>query len=63
VRADSKLYLCAGEETYDAVQQVLEKMDITGSLKKTVDVPLSVGSHVVIWNTMHVLGIWSDFTV
>jgi hypothetical protein len=44
VRVDSKLYLCAGEETYDALQQVLEEMVVTGSLKKTVDVPLSSSS-------------------
>jgi hypothetical protein len=41
VSANSKLYLCSGEETYDALQQVLEEMVATGSLKKSVDVPLS----------------------
>jgi hypothetical protein len=44
VNADSKLYLCSGEESYDALQQVLEEMVATGSLKKSVDVSLSSSS-------------------
>jgi hypothetical protein len=55
VRANSKLYLNSGEETYDALQQVLEKMVARGSLKKYVDVPLSSSSEAteqleVVWH-------------
>jgi molybdopterin-binding protein len=37
------LALCAGEETYAALQNVLEEME-TGSLRAHVDVPICAGS-------------------
>jgi hypothetical protein len=36
--------MCAGEETYNALQQVLEEMVPTGSLRQSVDAPLSSSS-------------------
>jgi hypothetical protein len=49
------LAMCAGEETYAALQHVLEEMLETGSLQSHVDVPVCAGSEEterldVVWH-------------